>query len=152
MIVGLVSPFFSACARIFSSIAALATSPLVADAASLLMVNSIRDAFFTWPRSRNSILAFTNLKKKELQALEGAKAVADYEAVGRAVEKKTARLKALRLAKEEASRRAAAAKKSGPPADRTDTCRTSDPSGDLCGCRETQPLHSSPYRNLIVTH
>lgn len=56
--VGLVSPFFSACARIFNSIAALPTSPLVADAASLLMVNSIRDAFFTWPRSRNSVLAF----------------------------------------------------------------------------------------------
>ncbi len=54
-------------------------------------------------------------KKKELQAREGAKAVADYEAVGRAVEKKTARLKALRLAKEEeeAVRQAAAAKKSG---------------------------------------
>jgi hypothetical protein len=41
--------------------------------------------------------------------------MADYEAVGRAVEKKTARLKALRLAKEEAARQAAAAKKSGPP-------------------------------------
>jgi hypothetical protein len=54
-------------------------------------------------------------KKKELQAREGAKAVVDYEAVGRAVEKKTARLKALRLAKEEAGRQAAAAKKSVPP-------------------------------------
>ena len=43
------------------------------------------------------------------------KAMADYEAVGRAVEKKTARLKALRLAKEEAARQAAAAKKTGPP-------------------------------------
>jgi hypothetical protein len=35
--------------------------------------------------------------------------VADYEAAGRAVEKKTARLKALRLAKEEAGRQTAAA-------------------------------------------
>jgi hypothetical protein len=59
--------------------------------------------------------AEASFKKKELQAREGAKAMADYEAVGRAVEKKTARLKALRLAKEEASRQAAAAKKSGPP-------------------------------------
>ena len=56
-----------------------------------------------------------SFKKKELQVREGAKAMADYEAVGRAVEKKTARLKALRLAKEEeeAVRQAAAAKKSG---------------------------------------
>ena len=58
--------------------------------------------------------AEASFKKKELQAREGAKALADYEAVGRAVEKKTARLKALRLAKEEADRQAAAAKKSGP--------------------------------------
>jgi hypothetical protein len=41
--------------------------------------------------------------------------VADYEAADRAVEKKTARLKALRLAKEEAGRQAAAAKKPGSP-------------------------------------
>jgi len=54
-------------------------------------------------------------KKKELQAREGAEAVADYEAAGRAVEKKTARLKALRLAKEEAGRQAAAAKKPRSP-------------------------------------
>jgi hypothetical protein len=59
--------------------------------------------------------AEASFKKKELQVREGAKAVADYEAVGRAVEKKTARLKALRLAKEEAGRQAAAAKKSEPP-------------------------------------
>jgi hypothetical protein len=59
--------------------------------------------------------AKASFKKKELQVREGAKAMADYEAVGRAVEKKTARLKALRLAKEEAARQAAAAKKSGPP-------------------------------------
>ena len=59
--------------------------------------------------------AKASFKKKELQVREGAKAMADYEAVGRAVEKKTARLKALRLAKEEeeAVRQAAAAKKSG---------------------------------------
>ena len=61
MIIGPVSPNFWACARIFRSHAALATSPLVADAASLLMVNSIRDAFLTLPRSRNSVLAFRTL-------------------------------------------------------------------------------------------
>ena len=59
--------------------------------------------------------AEARFKKKELQAQEGAKAVADYEAADRAVEKKTARLKALRLAKEEAGRQAAAAKKPGSP-------------------------------------
>jgi hypothetical protein len=59
--------------------------------------------------------AEARLKKKELQAQEGANAVADYEAADRAVEKKTARLKALRLAKEEAGRQAAAAKKPGSP-------------------------------------
>jgi hypothetical protein len=62
----------------------------------------------------NSEVARHRAEKKELQVREGAKAVADYEAAGRAVEKKTARLKALRLAKEEAGRQAATAKKSGP--------------------------------------
>jgi hypothetical protein len=62
----------------------------------------------------NSEAARHRAEKKELQVQEGAKALADYKAVGRAVEKKTARLKALRLAKEEAGRQAAAAKKSGP--------------------------------------
>jgi hypothetical protein len=61
--------------------------------------------------------AEASFKKKELQIRESAKAVADYEAVGRAMEKKTARLKALRLAKEEQDQQAAAAKKSRPPAD-----------------------------------
>ena len=38
--------------------------------------------------------------KKEERAREGAKAMRDYEAENRAVHEKTARLKALRLAKE----------------------------------------------------
>ena len=59
--------------------------------------------------------ADASFKKKE-QVREGAKAVADYEANARAVEKNTARLRALRLAKEEGARQAAAAKKSAPPA------------------------------------
>jgi hypothetical protein len=54
-------------------------------------------------------------RQKELPVREGAKAVADQEAVDSDVEKKTARLKALRLAKEEAGRQAAAAKESGLP-------------------------------------
>jgi transposase len=49
------------CARIFRSHAALTTSPLVANAANLLMLNSIRDAFFSLPRSRKSVLAFRTL-------------------------------------------------------------------------------------------
>ena len=54
--------------------------------------------------------AEASFKRKELQVREGAKAVADYEADARAVEKKTARLRALRLAREEEARQAAAAK------------------------------------------
>jgi hypothetical protein len=61
--------------------------------------------------------ADASFKRKELQVREGAKALADYEADARAVEKNTARLRALRLAREEAARQAAAAKKSAPPAD-----------------------------------
>ena len=38
--------------------------------------------------------------KKEMRAQEGAKALLDYQAEGRAVDEKTARLRALRLAKE----------------------------------------------------
>ena len=57
--------------------------------------------------------ANASFKRKELQAREGAKAMADYEADARAIEKKTARLKALRLAREEQDRQAAAAKKPG---------------------------------------
>jgi hypothetical protein len=48
--------------------------------------------------------------KKEERAREGAKAMRDYEAEGRAVREKTARLKSLRLAKE-ASEKAAEPKK-----------------------------------------
>ena len=44
--------------------------------------------------------------KKEERAREGAKAMRDYEAEGRAVREKTARLKSLRLAKEAADKEA----------------------------------------------
>ena len=59
--------------------------------------------------------ANASFKRKELQAREGANAMADYEAAGHAVDEKTARLRALRLAREELGRQAAAAKKSRPP-------------------------------------
>ena len=59
--------------------------------------------------------ADASFKRKELQVRQGAKALADYEATARAVEKNTARLKALRLAREEQGRQAAAAKKSDAP-------------------------------------
>ena len=48
--------------------------------------------------------------KKEERAREGAKAMRDYEAESRAVHEKTARLKALRLAKEAADQAAPAKK------------------------------------------
>ncbi len=44
--------------------------------------------------------------RKEERAREGAKAMRDYEAEGRAVREKTARLKLLRLAKEAAEKKA----------------------------------------------
>ena len=55
--------------------------------------------------------ADASFKRKALQAKEGVKAVADYEADARAVEKNTARLRALRLARDEEARQAAAVKK-----------------------------------------
>ena len=55
--------------------------------------------------------ADASFKRKALQVQEGAKAVADYEADARAVEKNTARLRALRLARDEEARQAAAVKK-----------------------------------------
>jgi hypothetical protein len=44
--------------------------------------------------------AEARFKKKAEQAREGAKAMADYEAAAQAVREKTARLRALRLARE----------------------------------------------------
>jgi hypothetical protein len=59
--------------------------------------------------------ADASFKRKELQVRQGATALADYEATVRAVEKNTARLKALRLAREAQDGQAAAAKKSDSP-------------------------------------
>jgi hypothetical protein len=47
-----------------------------------------------------------SFKKQEQRAREGAKAMADYEAEGRAMREKTARLKSLRMAKEAAGKEA----------------------------------------------
>jgi len=56
------------------------------------------------PRRSNKeetrIRAEAKFKRKEAQARAGAKAMADYEAASRAIIERTARLKALRLAKE----------------------------------------------------
>ena len=63
--------------------------------------------------------AEANAKKQEQRAREGAKAMADYEAEGRAVRERTAKLKSLRLAKEAAEREAGpkpvTSKKKSPP-------------------------------------
>ena len=56
-------------------------------------------------KEETRIRAEAKFKRKEAQALEGAKAMAEYEAASRAVIEKTARLKALRLAKEAAEAR-----------------------------------------------
>jgi hypothetical protein len=52
--------------------------------------------------------AEASFKKKEIQLREGAKAMAEYVAAGRAEREKTARLKLLRQAKEAAEAAAAA--------------------------------------------
>jgi hypothetical protein len=46
--------------------------------------------------------AEASFKKQEQRAREGAKAMADYEAEGRAMREKTARLKSLRMARQAA--------------------------------------------------
>jgi hypothetical protein len=51
-----------------------------------------------------------SLKKKELQAREASKAMAEYEAASRALVEKTARLRSLRLAREAAEAEARASK------------------------------------------
>jgi len=51
--------------------------------------------------------AEARVKKKEFDAREGAKAMADYQAASRAVTEKTARLRLLRLEKEAAEAKAA---------------------------------------------
>ena len=51
-------------------------------------------------KEETRVQAEAKFKRKEAQAREGAKAMADYEAASRAIIERTARLKALRLAKE----------------------------------------------------
>ena len=51
-----------------------------------------------------------SLKKKELQAREASKAMAEYEAASRAMVEKTAKLRSLRLAREAAEAAARASK------------------------------------------
>ena len=53
--------------------------------------------------------------KKEVQAREGASAMAEYKAAGNAERAKTERLRALRIAKEAADREAAAAAAAASP-------------------------------------
>jgi hypothetical protein len=55
-------------------------------------------------------------KKKELQAREGKVAMAEYLAAGKAEREKTAKLRAMRLAKEESDRKAAMLKAAAPTA------------------------------------
>jgi len=65
------------------------------------------------PKEAQQALAEAKFKRKEVQAREGAKAMAEYEASQVATRAKTARLKALREAKEAADAKAAA---EAPPA------------------------------------
>jgi hypothetical protein len=60
-------------------------------------------------KEETRVQAEAKFKRKEAQAQAGAKAMADYEAANRAVTERTARLKALRLAKEATEARGAPA-------------------------------------------
>jgi hypothetical protein len=60
--------------------------------------------------------AEASFKRKEVQAREATKAMADYQAATAATREKTARLRKLRLAKEAADRDAAAKAPSKPKA------------------------------------
>ena len=62
-------------------------------------------------------------KKKELQAREGRQAMAEYEAAGQAMRERTAKLRALRLAKEAEDEVAAATAKPAPKAKGTAKAR-----------------------------
>jgi hypothetical protein len=61
-------------------------------------------------KTNTLIRAEANFKKKQRQQQEGATAMAEYHAQMKAVRENTARLRALRLAKEEAEMRAAVLK------------------------------------------
>jgi hypothetical protein len=61
-------------------------------------------------KTKNLDHAQVSFARKERQAREGAKAMANYEAQADATRKKTARLRALRLAKEAAEMETAATK------------------------------------------
>jgi hypothetical protein len=66
-----------------------------------------REIFLTKsPKDIQQEKAEASFKRKEIQAREGVKAMADYQADQVAVRAKTARLRELRLAKEEADRKA----------------------------------------------
>jgi hypothetical protein len=54
-------------------------------------------------------------QRKEMQQRDGVKAMAEYKAAGEAERAKTEKLRALRLAKEAADRKAAEAKAAAPP-------------------------------------
>ena len=62
------------------------------------------------PKEEQQARAEASFKRKELQARDGAKAMAEYEAAQIATQKKTARLRALREAKEAQEAAEAAAK------------------------------------------
>jgi hypothetical protein len=68
----------------------------------------VHDGVFVSKSTKDMERAQAAFHKKEIQAREGATAMAEYQAAGNAERAKTERLRALRLAKEAADREAAA--------------------------------------------
>jgi hypothetical protein len=67
--------------------------------------------------------------KKEERAKEGVKAMLEYQASGREIRERMARLKALRLAKEEADKKVAESVKSAVKADLKSAAKTAAKAG-----------------------
>lgn len=71
-------------------------------------VSPLKEVTLTKGSKEAQALAEAKFKRKEVQARDANKAVAEYEAAAVATREKTTRLKELRLAKEDADRAAAA--------------------------------------------
>jgi len=67
------------------------------------------------PKEQAQAHAEASFKRKEQQARDGKRAVLDYEAAGQAMREKTARLRSLRLAQEDADKAAAEKKPAAAP-------------------------------------
>jgi len=93
------------------------------------------------PKELQKEKAEASFKRKEIQAREGVKAMAEYEAAQVAAREKTARLRELRLAKETADRDAAAL---APPAPKPKPKTAAKPAAKTAPKTALKPAPSPP--------